>query len=80
MKNTTLAANPERLDLAMEAVYQIESLAFATLRLLDENPDYVGPALKGIAARTRELSGIVISALDDGADPVEEISHRLKGI
>jgi hypothetical protein len=82
MANSKLAfpLNTERMDLVLEASYQLEGLSEVMNELLERSPlDGTQHALLSMTARIRQLSSVIMSAVDDDAESTEEIAKRLKG-
>jgi hypothetical protein len=80
--NTKLEVSydPDRIDLVLEASYQLEGLSEVMNELLERSTlDGTQHALLSMTARIRQLSSVIMSAVDDDAESTEEIAKRLKG-
>ena len=69
----------QRQRLALEASWQIEGLTSMVLAGLQEIEDESGPGLKGAVVRIRQLSQIVMGALHDDIEKVEDLHRELHG-
>lgn len=81
MANSKLiTSDTERIDLVLEASYQLEGLSEVMNELLERSSlDGTQHALISMTARIRQLSSVIMSAVDDEAESTEEIAKRLKG-
>jgi len=71
----------ERAALALEASYEIDALTDSLANLLPYG-NAVEPqfyAARALASRINELAGIIMSAIQDEADPTSRIRARLTG-
>jgi len=67
-----------RLDVALEASYEIHKLALTTPSLVPLRDDNVYYAVRGISARLVELASITMSTLDDYFEDTEDLARRLR--
>ena len=69
----------ERLDVACNAAWEIESLASLLLRAADCRDALDDLAVRGVMMRMKTLAGIVMAAVDDEVDPLSDLKYRLLG-
>lgn len=71
----------ERLAVACEAAWEIDALASLLQHAADSSGDAAldGLAIRGLMMRMKSLSGIVMAAVDDAADPLLQLRCGLTG-
>lgn len=69
----------ERIDIAVEAAWELEAIAAVMLReLKDVEPDQL--RFRPMAMRVKQLAGLVMSCLGDGAERHANLWAKLQGI
>lgn len=76
ISDDTVTMSAARCRIAIEASYELEQMAEIVKSQGGEGNYYV---VRGLALRLKELSSIIMSALDDRVEPTEEIFLRLTG-
>lgn len=59
--------SPERLTASLQAAWELEELAFLIPKAFE------GLALRGVAGRIKELSGVLMDALHDEGESTDEL-------
>lgn len=71
------ATDDERTKLALEASWEVEALADTLVR--EMGSEISNLALRGMVMRIKELSGIIMSAIDDEVATTEYLGRALRG-
>ncbi len=69
----------QRGQIARVAVWEIAQIADAIQLLVDELDDDINLMFRGMGIRLEDLSGVVMSALDDECEQTAELAERVRG-
>lgn len=75
-----LSADCERVNLSINATYQVEAMIHTLLQAARSGDvDNLPHLLQGIGMRIHELNSIIMSALGDSSETESELRYRLYG-